>query len=76
MLKVVIVTMGTKRKARVLPFKTPASLDILITQLYEQGADSRRIGQYVRKWGLWFVLVWLLDHLDNTLPIHNAMASL
>ena len=25
-----------------------------ITQLYEQGADSHRIGQYVRKWREWF----------------------
>jgi len=24
-----------------------------IAQLYEQGADSVRIGQYVQKWGLW-----------------------
>jgi len=24
-----------------------------IARLYEQGADSVRIGQYVRKWGLW-----------------------
>jgi len=35
---------------RALPFRL---LTQRITQLYEQGADSVRIGQYVRKWGQW-----------------------
>jgi hypothetical protein len=29
------------------------SINQRIAQLYEQGADPVRIGQYVRKWGMW-----------------------
>jgi len=33
--------------------KTLANFLERITQLYEQGADVRRIGQYVRNWWRW-----------------------
>ena len=33
--------------------KTLANFLESITQLYEQGADGKRIGQYVRNWGRW-----------------------
>ena len=33
--------------------KTLANFLDRITQLYEQGADVRRIGQYVRNWWRW-----------------------
>ena len=29
-----------------------------MTQLYEQGADRRRIGQYVRNWWCWAMKAW------------------
>ena len=37
---------------KVVP-KTLANFLKLKTQLYEQGADIRRIGQYVRNWCRW-----------------------
>ena len=33
--------------------KTVAGLVERMNQLYERGADSRRIGQYVRRWRRW-----------------------
>ena len=36
-----------------IALKTLANFLDRITQLYEQGADVRRIGQYVRNWLRW-----------------------
>jgi len=47
---------------KVVP-KTLANFLKLKTQLYEQGADIRRIGQYVRNWWRWvraFAFVYVL----------------
>jgi len=45
---------GSKKpKGLSLAPKTLANFLERITQLYEQGADVRRIGQYVRNWWRW-----------------------
>jgi hypothetical protein len=48
------VRMGysSQSKGQVVP-KTLANFLERKTQLYEQGADVRRIGQYVRNWWRW-----------------------
>ena len=48
-----VFTSGTQPKGLSIAPKTLANFLERIAQLYEQGADVRRIGQYVRNWWQW-----------------------
>ena len=51
--KVISVGYSFEPKGLSIAPKTLANFLERMTQLYEQGADYRRIGQYVRNWWRW-----------------------
>ena len=67
-----VFTSGKQPKGLSIAPKTLANFLERITQLYEQDADVRRIGQYVRNWWRW-VRTGVEISVMNAFPVaHRA----